>query len=55
LLNSDGELRAIMGLTGDGSPVLQFLDKRGEPAWTAGSPDEGSVSASADADTPERS
>jgi hypothetical protein len=35
MLNSDGELRAIMGLTGDGEAVLQFLDDKGEPAWTS--------------------
>jgi hypothetical protein len=34
-LNADGELRAIMGLTAEGTPVLQFLDKNGDPLWTA--------------------
>ena len=24
-----------MGLTSEGTPVLQFLDKDGEPLWTA--------------------
>jgi hypothetical protein len=34
-LNKEGELRAIMGLTADGTPVMQFLDAKGEPEWTA--------------------
>jgi hypothetical protein len=24
-----------MGLTADGTPVMQFLDAKGEPEWTA--------------------
>ena len=30
----DGELRALVGLADDGSPLIQFMDERKQPTWT---------------------
>ena len=34
LLDTDGELRAVVGLAGDGSPFIQFMDEQKQPTWT---------------------
>jgi hypothetical protein len=34
LLDKEGELRVLMGLAADGTPVLQFV-KDNEPTWAA--------------------
>ena len=38
LLNKEGELRVLLGLAADGTPVLQFVDKDGDPTWSATEP-----------------
>jgi hypothetical protein len=34
LLDQEGELRAVVGLAGDGSPFIQFMDEQKAPTWT---------------------
>ena len=34
LLDAEGELRALVGLAEDGSPLIQFMDERTQPTWT---------------------